>query len=674
MSNYKLSASTNITSHGIRKHFKKVDSWQPIFELAWNGFDAKATRVDIDLASNDAGGLEYVSVLDNGIGIDFLNAENNFGKFNESSKIGSANQHGSHGRGRLAFHVLCSEARWYTRNKKDGDAIITVNSSDLAHYEVQGLDDSEQHSLLSKEEHGTCVELINFTKNIPTEEDLLKLLSVEFGWYLVLNKDKSLFLNGCIIPIPEHELTEREVSADNQNFLVKVIRWVERPSSEKSLTYLKTNEGATVHKELSKLNNKPNFFTSVYVISDWADSFREDEDGLLSASFNPTCKTWKLLQRELENITQKIYDEFLKKFVDRQIDKFEEEGVFPDYSKLNAEEAAWRSGKVRSTVRSIYLADPSVFNTLQKKQKKILIRLIDRLLISSENDALLEVLESTLELDQESTEKLAKQIKSIKLENIVATIEVIHKRQVAVHQLREIMGTHYLKVLETPDLQRIIENNTWLFGPSYEILGAEETTFTALSKDLRNRVKGIQTIGEDDLEESDRLELDVSQRQPDLFLARKIPAMDSYGKQYYRCVIIEIKRPSVALNIKHLRQLDDYADIIKKFPDFTSGYMHVDLILVGRKISEQDTEIKSRQSNHISKGEMGLVSDDPRMKRYVKDWYTILDEFELKNNFMLEKLKLQRSALELEHETKEALVEQLQAKDCTHATDIGQRP
>jgi len=530
----------------------------------------------------------------------------------------------------------------------------------LAHYDVQGLSAGKQHASLSSQTNGTCVELLNFFKNLPSEDDLARLLSIEFGWYLALNKDKKIVLNACPINIPEHEISEGLVVADDHEFTIKVIRWIEKPSSEKSYTYLMTPAGVTVHKELSSLNNKPNFFTSVYVVSDWAKEFEEDKE-TLSCVFNPTSKTWKALQRELNVVTQKLYEDFLKKFVDAQLDKFEEDGIFPDYSKLSAEEAGWRSGKVKSTIRSIYLADPSIFNTLQKKQKKILIRLIDRLLVSNENDALLDVLESTLDLDEASTKKLAQQIKSVKLENIISTIEVIHKRQVAVHQLREIMNNHYLDVLETPDLQKIIENNTWLFGPAYETLGAEEASFTTIAKNLRNQVKGIQSVDSEDLDEVDSDKVNLSQRQPDLFLARKIPSMDSYHRPIYRCVIIEIKRPSVSLNVKHLRQLDDYAALIKKFPDFTSGHMHVELILIGRKISDQDSEIESRLGNHISKGDMGLVSDDPRMRRYVKDWYTILDEFELRSNYFLDKLKVERNALELEQLSKEALLEQLQA-------------
>ena len=49
------------------------------------------------------------------------------------------------------------------------------------------------------------------------------------------------------------------------------------------------------------------------------------------------------------------------------------------------------------------------------------------------------------------------------------------------------MDNHYESVLETPDLQKIIEANTWLFGAQYEILGAEEDSFTKIAKKLKEK-------------------------------------------------------------------------------------------------------------------------------------------------------------------------------------------
>jgi hypothetical protein len=303
------------------------------------------------------------------------------------------------------------------------------------------------------------------------------------------------------------------------------------------------------------------------------------------------------------------------------------------------------------------MSDPTVMTSLNKKQKKIIVRLLDRISVSNENDGLFDILNDVLDLDATSLATFSDHLKHTQLEHIVSTIEVLHQRQAAVNKIKHLMNNHYKVVLETPDLQQIIENNTWLFGHRYETIGAEEDTFTKIANSLRDKVKFINDVESDDLDGD--AEIEGAKRQTDLFLARKIPSLDSFGKKYYRCIVIEIKRPSVSLNVKHLRQLDDYANIIKKHPEFNSEHIRFELILVGRKISQADTEINSRLQGQIHKSEMGLVSDDGAMKRYVMNWYTLLDGFELAHSHLLEVLKFRRD--DLSGSTKEKLVADLQA-------------
>ena len=450
------------------------------------------------------------------------------------------------------------------------------------------------------------------------------------------------------------------MNAGSSAFDVKIIRWDEKPTSEKSYTYLLNSDVITVYKQLSSFNHKANFFTSIYIQSPWADTFVAGGADLLSGSNNNTdSNDWKKLIKFVGEFAQRVFEDFLRRFVDAEIDKYVEDGIFPEYTGVEQEYAAWRMDNAKRIVMAVYIADPTVFNSLNKKQKKIIVRLLDKITVSNENDAIFEVLNSVLELNMKSLDRLANQLKHTQLENIVSTIEVIQQRQSAVNKLRELMNVHYKDVLETPDLQQIIENNTWLFGNRYETIGAEEDTFTKIAKDLRDKVREIDNIEIGDVD--DRSDVQGANRQSDLFLARKILSHDSFGNRYYRCVLVEIKRPSIALNVKHLRQLDDYATIIKKFPEFSSEHMHFELILIGRKISPADSEIASRMKGQITKGEMGLVSDDDRMKRYVLNWYTLLDSFELSNSFMLQHLKLRRDFLS--DWSKVELVENLQGSE-----------
>jgi hypothetical protein len=651
---YKGSAA--IGNSGIKKHFKSAEAWQALFELVWNGFDAAASFVSIKVVENNMDGLDRVVVLDDGDGIDFSNLSDTFGSFNDSAKKANLSQKGEHGRGRLAFHRLCRNAAWFTRFKKI-NAVIYVAEPTIKDFEGRLLEEAEQKSALLAQDKGTFVELTHFTGDLPVLDELRKKFAVEFGWYLAVHTEKRLILNGVGVEVPRHETVTRDIFSDDEVFQAQVIRWEQRPTSEKSYLYLLNSIGAPVYKVLSSLNQKPNFFTSVCVRTSWADTFSQEQDLLNPEAHTPASPVWRKFKTQLDSLNQSVYDEFLRLRAEEVVQGYEDEGYFPTYVGLDEVERDWRRQHTRVLVRNIYIAEPRVFHTATKKQAKLIIRLLDRLAVSNENDALFEVLEGALDLDATSVQSLANQLRNATFENIVASIEVLQRRATAVQQLRFVMKEHYREVLETPDLQKIIENNTWLFGPRYETIGAEEDNFTKVARNMRDEIMMRNPVDFEDVDIAE--DLPGAKRQTDLFLARKFPSLDTLGNKVYRCIVVEIKRPAISLNKKHLRQLEDYAEIIQRQPEFKSEKMQFELVLLGRQISSADTNITSRLKTHVLRNDPGLITDDPRMKLYVMNWYTLLDGFELTHGFMLDKLKLKR--YDYSAETREALVAELQA-------------
>lgn len=646
---------TKITHDSIKKHFTTTSPLDAVCELIWNGFDAKAKNVSVTVTRTSLEGLDVLTVLDDGEGIDFERIDDHFGVFDDSTKKDSIDQRGTHGRGRLAFHRLASRGRWFTK-RLSGEAKITIDAGALKTFATDFLTAPDSHRQVAQPS-GTKVILDNILpgKNLEDAETIGHLGRV-FGWYLALNPGKRLTYNGTTVSIPEHEFFEHVLEARGRQYPVKIIRWEEKPLWEKSYIYVNGANDATIHNELSKLNNKPDFYVSLNLQTDWPREFLE-EPGLLSTEEAKAAhEAWPQLLRQLNVIARKVYESFLDKHVEEQIARYEEEGVFPTYTD-EPSQARWRLDNTKDLVRTILVTDPAVLRSLNKKQKKIVVRLLDRLSVSDENHALFDVLSGVLDLDDESTQRLAAQLKHTTLANIVSTIELLQRRQSAIEKIRRLMDAHHKEVLETPDLQQIIENNTWLFGPQYETLGAEEDTFTVIAKDLRDKIKGVNTINSDDVDEE--AHIDGALRQPDLFLARKVSTFDSNGKRYFRCVLVEIKRPSVALGTKHIRQLDDYAAIIKRHPSFSSDHMRFELLLLGRKISDRDFEIRDRMNQMLAHQEIGLVATSPGMKRYVLNWYTLLDGWELTHQQVLEALKLKRELLT--GQTKDSLVEDLQS-------------
>jgi hypothetical protein len=341
-----FNGSAAIGNAGIKKHFKSDEAWQPLFELVWNGFDASATIVSVTVDENGMHGLEKITVLDDGIGIEFDTLQETFGRFNDSAKKGNFSQKGEHGRGRLAFHRLCRDASWFTR-AKSVDAVIRVAEPTIKDFVGELLEQGEQKEVLLEQGQGTQVELTHFTDALPPIEELREKFAIEFGWYLAVNSQKQVMLNGMRLEVPTHEAFYEDIAVDGAVFKVQLIRWEQRPTSEKSYLYLLNSSGVPVFKVLSSLNQKPNFFTSICVNSAWADTFSREKDLFSPDAHTPSSATWKKFNAQLARMNQAVYDEFLRRRAEEVVQGYELEGYFPTYAGLDAVEREWRHQHVR---------------------------------------------------------------------------------------------------------------------------------------------------------------------------------------------------------------------------------------------------------------------------------------------------------------------------------------
>src|SRR5690606_5377853 len=108
--------STKITNASIESAGLPKDAKQVIAEYVWNGFDAKATVVAIDITSNKLGYIEQISISDNGEGIAPDTLDYSFGNFLDSLKKGQPKRtsytRGKKGKGRFAFSLFATRATW----------------------------------------------------------------------------------------------------------------------------------------------------------------------------------------------------------------------------------------------------------------------------------------------------------------------------------------------------------------------------------------------------------------------------------------------------------------------------------------------------------------------------------------------------------------------------------
>lgn len=81
-----IQGTTEINSSGIKNHFVSVEPVQAILELVWNGFDAGAKNININIVYDHFNTVKNLTILDDGDGINFTDLGSNFNRFNDSLK------------------------------------------------------------------------------------------------------------------------------------------------------------------------------------------------------------------------------------------------------------------------------------------------------------------------------------------------------------------------------------------------------------------------------------------------------------------------------------------------------------------------------------------------------------------------------------------------------------
>ena len=75
-----------ITTGGVKQSLSNYNGLKSICEYIWNGFDAKANKIEITTIRNELDNISEISIKDNGTGIPKKQLNKKFKPFYESEK------------------------------------------------------------------------------------------------------------------------------------------------------------------------------------------------------------------------------------------------------------------------------------------------------------------------------------------------------------------------------------------------------------------------------------------------------------------------------------------------------------------------------------------------------------------------------------------------------------
>ena len=632
-----------ITTPGIKKALKRYKTHHAVAESIWNGFDAKATKVEIEIDYNDIGFIEEMRIIDNGYGIPYNELTTKFTPFFESEKEidpelqkSSSVMHGKNGVGRLTFFTFANTAEWNTRFSLDGQTkeySIKISSSELETYIPSSRTNTDKAP-------GTKLTFKGF-RELTSDgffTEVVDYLCKEFGWFLELNKEFELIING------EHlnyqglvgDEDTFDTNIENEEFSIRYIRWNEF-IPEYSRYYFVNSKEQEVFKKTTTLNNKgDHFFHSVYITSSFFNNFdgplfssdeKEDQRQLFEDDRNHTIYE-ELLIRVDEFLKDKRRPH-LEQYTDKLIKNLEEEEAFPKSSGNGWED--YRRSDLEGLIRELFQVEPRIFVNLNKEQKRTFVHLLDLVIDSGERDRLLDILDAIVTLDKDEREKLAELLRTTSLSRVLQTIKLIEDRYKAVESLKVLVFNKGLKVSEPQHIQKLIEKHYWIFGEQFHLVTAAEPKFEEALRRYLYILRGET--------EPTPMEHPDKNKEMDIFLVRQDVSNDLIEN-----IVVELKNPRIKLGEKELSQLKKYFRVISKEDRFNGINMHWTFILVGNSFDNSgyiDGEIISA-SNH---GEKALVYKSEMHKIFVRKWSEIFNTFEIRHKFLNDKLQLQRQNL-----------------------------
>lgn len=408
--------------------------------------------------------------------------------------------------------------------------------------------------------------------------------------------------------------------------------------SEFSKYYFITSNGSELGKENTTLNNKGDkFYHSVYIQSNLFDDFSIKEQKVKGEQldalgrYSKKSEPFKYIMEKVDELLYNKRRPYLRKQVSDIVDKLDVAAAFPNMSKNN-EFDKFRLSQIADIAGCLYVAEPKLFTSMNKEQKKTFLRMLDLIMQSGEINSFFEILNEIIDLDTAERNDLAEILKYTTLSNVTRTISLLKERYEVVQDLKALVFRKELKANDVNHVQKAIEAHYWLFGEQYNLVTAEEPDF---EEALRRYLKYLHKEYEDTtIDHPDK------HKQMDIFAVRRDIGHDTIDN-----IVVELKHPDIGLGETQLSQVKKYMSVILKVDQFNASNMTWKFYLVGNKYNDY---IRREMENSRSHGERSLVYSVDKCKIYVMTWSEVFSSFEIRYNYLYEKLNLQKEKLQKE--------------------------
>ena len=262
------------------------------------------------------------------------------------------------------------------------------------------------------------------------------------------------------------------------------------------------------------------------------------------------------------------------------------------------------------------------------------------LLDSDERDKILTIIDGIVNLTDNERTELSETLSKTKFTHILSLVKLLENRHTVVETLKILIFDLEKFTNERDHIQKVIENNYWLFGEKYHLVSADDSFEIIL-----NNYLNFLELNDNKKPKISEVNQQEKLRRPDIFICRKsnIPDPNSDDDIIEENIIVELKRPSVAIGKEQYRQIEDYLNFIVNEVKFNSQLRQWKFILVGKEV---DDFIKGLYLNQGNKGKRFLVQSINNFEIYAMTWDDLFNQYKHRHRNLVDKLEFKNTIKE----------------------------
>lgn len=548
-------------------------------ELVWNSFDERARNVVVEMIVNPMGGVDKIMITDDGNSLRYEDAAAAFENLGKSNKVERSLEsgerlHGRKGEGRHKALSLGNTVTWkFTfggiRDRYCFEVIGSAHRQDPFFL-------TDKRPATRSDRVGCQVTITDIEKSLfaLTVPDTLLQIASAFAPFLIRHPDRQLvYLGKAIRPqtviAEQRKLRPFRVTYAGTPYTIsaQVVHWTEGQRKE---VFLCSSNGIPLHE----INSRSLSATDCFSVFATSELFETLHDQNLLSSMEMTADSG--CKEIVTRIRQKVRGYFRKRLQsesDEALQRMRAEGSYPfaGEPRTPVDQIERRVFDLCAVSISRHL--PSFSERMDIDGRKLLLRIV-REALSQNPTSVGKIIREVCRLPEQAAKAFARLLDDVPLGNVVHLAKMVSDR---LHFLTFFEAVVHLDpfdrvIAERTQLQKLLEQNTWLFGEEYAAGTGDESLMTILEKHLE--ILGRECL-QPELRDQDIRQLlsdfnkqraktpESLARIPDLMLWQKFVER---RPDEYEFLVIEIKRPGVKIGRKEIAQIEDYAKAVVTTP------------------------------------------------------------------------------------------------------------